>query len=216
MPLRVPPGRSGRPWLRHRLELAHRGAELLEHKRHALEREVRRTETLVRTAREEWESRAREAELWLNRAALLAGERQLRRAGAAAKAPPELRIQWRRSLAVHYPHLAEITFPPAPNLAALGGTSAIIYALQAHRRACEAALSYAAAKEASERFTEELRATVRRLRATEKRWIPLHEQALANLEVALDEIEREDAARTRWVVRRLAVAPNREYVDRGS
>ena len=36
MPLRVPPGRAGRPWLLHRLEVARAGADVLEEKRRAL------------------------------------------------------------------------------------------------------------------------------------------------------------------------------------
>ena len=47
-----------------------------------------------------------------------------------------------------------------------------------------------------------LRATTQRLRAIEHRWIPEHERALAALELALDEADREDTIRVRWVVRR--------------
>ena len=39
MRVRHPPGRAGRPWLAHRLEVARRGAELLEEKQRALLRE---------------------------------------------------------------------------------------------------------------------------------------------------------------------------------
>jgi len=36
MPLRVPPGRTGRPWLLHRLAVARSGADVLEEKRRTL------------------------------------------------------------------------------------------------------------------------------------------------------------------------------------
>jgi vacuolar-type H+-ATPase subunit D/Vma8 len=38
----------------------------------------------------------------------------------------------------------------------------------------------------------------RRLRAIEQRWIPEHEQALARLELTLDELEHEESGRVRW------------------
>ena len=41
-----------------------------------------------------------------------------------------------------------------------------------------------------------------RLRAVERRWIPEYETALAALELSLDESEREQGTRVRWVLRR--------------
>ena len=38
MALRIPPGRAGRPWLVAHIEIAARGAEVLEQKRQALQR----------------------------------------------------------------------------------------------------------------------------------------------------------------------------------
>jgi len=42
-------------------------------------------------------------------------------------------------------------------------------------------------------------ATTARQRALERRWVPLLSDALGRLETALDEQEREDAVRSRWL-----------------
>ncbi len=202
MPLRVPPGRAGRPWLAHRLEVAHRGAEVLDEKRQALLRLARRFVQLAAEAGDEWEQAAREAERWLARSLLLGGERALELAAFYSRGPARVHVGWRRSLGLVYPAEAEVSPGPAPDLSALGGSSALVYAAAAHRRALEAAARYGAARVAHERVAAELQATTRRLRAVERRWIPEHEAALAALELALDETEREDSARVRWVVRR--------------
>jgi V/A-type H+-transporting ATPase subunit D len=73
-------------------------------------------------------------------------------------------------------------------------------------RALEAAARHAAAACALRQVRTELRATIRRLRAVERRWIPEYETALAALELSLDEAEREQGARVRWVVRRRGTA----------
>ena len=203
VPLRVPPGRSGRPWLAHRLALARRGAEVLDQKRRVLLAEVQRSSELVRATRARWEEAQREATRWLSRAVLLGGERQLRLAAGYVTEAADVRIGWRHSMGVVFPGEADVRVPELPDLSALGMSAALLEAGASHRRAVEAALRYAAAQVAHRRLSEELRLTVRRLRATEKRWIPLHEQALATLELVLDEGEREDAARTRWAVGRL-------------
>ena len=76
MKVRHPPGRAGRPWLAHRLQVARRGAELLHEKQPRCSARPTGWGRSPR-ARRDWEQRAREAELWLARAAMLGGERQL-------------------------------------------------------------------------------------------------------------------------------------------
>jgi V/A-type H+/Na+-transporting ATPase subunit D len=84
MMVRHPPGRSGRPWLAHRLAVARRGAELLQEKQRALMRERARLAPLLGQARAEWERQARAAQEALTRAAMLGGERGLAAAGGGA------------------------------------------------------------------------------------------------------------------------------------
>ncbi len=211
--MRIPPGRSGRIWLTHRLELARRGAELLDQKRHVLLAELVTLDSLVVATRREWEDSAKEARRWLGRAALTGGERQLRLALERIDRPAELDLTWRSSMGVVYPNQVAARLPELPDIASLGGSSALALAAVAHHRAVHAALRNAAAEAGYRRISRELSATVRRLRAIERRWIPRYEEALAERQLALDEAEREDVVRTRWAVSRPSVG---EIVVAGS
>lgn len=202
MRIRRPPGRAGRVWLVRRLAVANRGRDVLEQKRIALARELERVEAQLGEARREWEGRSRTAEAWWQRAAVLAGERPLELARAAARDPAEVTVTWRNALGVVYPAEAKVSAPagePAP----AGGSSALALAAAAHRRALESAAELGAADLARERTERELRLTTQRLRALERRWIPEHERELRELQLSLDENDREDAARSRWTIRRL-------------
>lgn len=207
MRLRVPPGRPGRLWLRRRLAVAHRGHDVLEQKQHALRRQLERVEELREEARREWEARATDAERWWQRAALLAGERPLELACGAAHGRAEVDVAWRNALGVVYPSDALVSLPAAEAFPA-GGSAALAYAAEAHRRALEAAAGLGAAELAHDLTARELRTTTQRLRALERRWIPEHERVLREVELALDESDREEAARVRWVIRRHARVPD--------
>lgn len=198
MRLRTPPGRAGRPWLVHRLAVANRGARVLDDKRHALLRERARLAELVDETRQEWVEAVGDAEAWYRRALLISGQRALLLATFYVTRPAQVRMNWRRSLGTWLPSDPDVEIPSPPDLIAPGGSSALRYAASAYGRAVEAGARHAAARLAAERVEAELAATIRRLRALERRWIPAHEGALAALALALDETEREDALRTRW------------------
>jgi V/A-type H+-transporting ATPase subunit D len=202
MHLRTPPGRAGRPWLAQRLAIARRGADVLDQKRQGLLRERTRFATMFDEARVGWEQAARDAEEWLRRARLVAGQRSLDLATFYVPEPAELRLDWRRSLGVTFAADADVRLPLTPDHVAPGGGAALPAAAGAHGRAVEAAARYAAARSALERLDAELAATTRRLRALERRWIPAYAEALATLALELDEDERQDSIRARWFAKR--------------
>jgi len=202
MPLRPPSGRAGRPWLVRRLETARRGADVLDQKRRALLRLERQLDELAAATENEWNAAARAADTWLRRALVVGGAGAFELACFYSGGEPQLDISWRKTLGVVYPADADVTLPDAADISSIGGGAALAFAAAAHRRALEAAAHHAAAACALRRVRTELRATIRRLRAVERRWIPTYETALAALELALDESEREQGARVRWVLRR--------------
>jgi len=195
--IRHPPGRAGRPWLAHRLEVARRGAELLDDKHRALSSERRRLEPGLADARRAWERSAAEAERAFTRAAVLGGRRSL---ALARTDPAVVTVRWRTILGVTCPAEAELAGPGTPPPAELGGSAALLAAAEAHRRALEAALRLAVVASALGRIDVELRATALRRNAIQHRWIPAHEEAIAELGLALEELEREDGTRVRWVM----------------
>lgn len=196
MKVRHPPGRAGRPWLVHRLAVARRGAELLDSKQRALAAEQRRLAPLAAVAQGQWEAAARAAERSLARAAVMGGERQVDVARRSGGPGVEVTVRWQTVLGVTCPADAEIG--PLPDLPASGASAALLAAAHAHHTAVGAAVRAAVLAGALARVEADLRATALRRNAVERRWIPAHEAALAGLELALEELEREEGTRVRW------------------
>ena len=186
----VPPGRAGRLWLTRRLQVARRGADLLDRKLRILQAELGRfREAEARTAAE-WGRCCTDAERWLLRASMLGGERAVRL--AADGRPATVTIPYTVTMGVRHPASPVCDIPASVTW----DGPAMTRTRQAHAAALEAAVQHAAAAETL--------ATRYRLRAIEDRWIPRLEEALAEVTLALEEQELADAARLR-----LAVSPGR-------
>jgi len=201
MRLRIPPGRSGRLWLRNRLQAATKAAELLDHKRRELEVELRHVLGIAGRREESWRAAVKEAAGWLERVDLTGGDRSLPLVTQLIGGQAEVRVEWRHVMGVHYPVDYRLSFPPPARVAVLEGGAALVPAQAAYRRAVDAAVAHAVASTAVVRIRADIDRTVRRLRALELRAIPAQEAALAALELALDEKDREEAVAARWAVR---------------
>jgi V/A-type H+-transporting ATPase subunit D len=189
--LAVPPGRAGRLRLERRLQVALRGADLLDRKLRILQRELPGLRAAAARAARDWERCAADADRWLLRAALLGGQRAIRLGGDDA--PAELDVGYAVTVGVRHPAMCTCTFPPP-----LGWAGPTVGAARhAHQVALEAAARTAAASAALRILEAEAAATRLRLRAVKDRWIPLLEQARAEVALAIDEQERADGARLR-------------------
>jgi V/A-type H+/Na+-transporting ATPase subunit D len=194
----APPGRAGRLWLTRRLQVARRGADLLDRKLRILQAEIGRLRDAEARTAVEWDRCCADAERWLLRASMLGGQRAVRL--AADGQPATVTIPYTVTMGVRHPASPACVIPAAvtwdgPTLARTR---------QAHAAALEAAVRHAVAAEALRVIEAEALATRYRLRAIEDRWIPRLEQALAEVTLALEEQELADAARLR-----LAVSPQR-------
>ena len=198
MRLRIPPGRAGRLWLRDRLAAAGSAADLLDHKRRELESELTRIGRILSQRTKAWREAMTDAQRWLGRVDLTAGDRALRMAAALEPTRAEVDLEWRQIMGVHYPTDFRLDVPPAPTVASLDGGAALTVALAAYRAAAQAAVAHAVARTAHERIQAELDRTIRRLRALRLRAIPAHREALAALELQLDERDREEGVSARW------------------
>jgi V/A-type H+-transporting ATPase subunit D len=197
----APPGRAGRLWLQHRLATAERGAALLDHKLRILRTERERFALLERRTAARWESAHQEAAEWLLRAVILGGERSLRL--AASSTPAEVHVVWNQPMGVRYPAEATCALPDAPSDAPPSGTAALVEARERHRRALAAAVEHAAVRAAVRVLDAEERATRRRLRAIDERWVPRLREALRATQLKLDEDEHADGIRLRWAADRV-------------
>ncbi|MGZ4431228.1 MAG: V-type ATP synthase subunit D [Gaiellales bacterium] len=195
MPLRPPPGRAAHPWLMRRIAMAERGAEILTDKHLALLRRRQELQEATQNANRRWCEAAGEAEVWLARALVVSGARAVRLAAPMGAARVDL--EWANSLGVIHPSSVSVA-PPDDGGALNHAGSTVDRAAQAHRCAVAAAAEHAALTLAHRLLTDEISLTARRLRAVQRRWIPRYQAALAELDLSLDEQEREDQARTRW------------------
>lgn len=201
MRLRIPPGRAGRLWLRERLGSARNAANLLDHKRRELEGELHRMETILRHRTGSWEEAVATAQRWLHRVDIVNGGRALRIAAALQPGQAAVELEWGQVMGVRYPTDFTMTPPLAPDVVSLDGGAALAFALDAYRRAADAAVAHAVARMAHDRIRADLAQTVRRLRALELRTIPAHEEALRSLELRLDEKDREEMVGVRFASR---------------
>ncbi len=199
--LRHPPGRAGRMWLERRLAAAVKAADLLDRKRQALLSETQRMHLLSARARQEWERSMAETRAWAAKFALLAGEAQAAMLAVELGSRAEVDVRWQSIMGVAYPadvsvHLPERTSTP------LAGTAAYDQLEPSAQRSLRAALEHAAAARSYEVLSRELANTSRRSRLIEKRRAPDLRSALHGLELALEERDRDEGVRLRWVARR--------------
>ncbi|MBC9713894.1 V-type ATP synthase subunit D [Streptomyces sp. TRM66268-LWL] len=198
---RVPPGRAGRMRLRRSLDVALRGADLLDQKlrilrsRHA---ELLRTQE---SAQERWHRRLREAESWLLRGLLLDGEEALDTLDFTR--PAALAVVWTSTMGVRHPQSASCMTPERAPGALAPANSALVHAEAAYREAVRAAAEYAAAREAARAVGAEVLSTRQRVRALQRHWIPRLQTALVRADLTLEQGEHEDAVRRRWAARTL-------------
>jgi len=215
VPLRIPPGRAGRIWLVGRLETARRGAELLDRKRQALLRDQARVRTEATTARRDWQQSLAEAELWTARATMLDGSGRLELLARHVSTQATIELEWSNLMGAQLPSLREIAVAAPPPLSAFGASTATVIAADAWCQATRDAARHAVALRTETELSAELARATRRLRALQKRWIPQHEAALAHLDLALDESQREQAARVRWLTRQTdASSPSPSAADK--
>ncbi|MFD8307525.1 V-type ATP synthase subunit D [Streptomyces sp. NPDC059690] len=197
--LRTPPGRAGRMRLRHSLDVARRGADLLDQKLRILRA---RHETLLaaeETARDAWHERLREAETWLRRGLLLGGDEALE--APAPVHPAEIHIVRTSTMGVRHPEKAICALPQREPDTPAPANTALVHAESAYAEAVRAAADHAVARAAAREVGAEVLRTRQRVRALQRHWIPRLEDALARADTALEQSEHEDAVRRRWAAR---------------
>lgn len=210
---RVPPGRAGRLWLLARLAFARRSLDLLDRKHQLLIAELAGLGERRAEAERRWQQACAEAERWGLRANALGGDSDVTLAAASVAGQADVRVPWRNTMGVLHPGDPRCSFPELPGTEGAAGNGAIPPAADAYRAALEAAAVYAAADRSFLLLEAELRSTARRRRGVEHHRIPSLETSLHQLELRLEEIEREERVVGRWVRERYvprSVTPSSE------
>ena len=191
--VRVPAGRAGRLWLRHRIAVADRGASELERKGQLVSTEVRRGKEQVDRSRALWQSACGEAERWLARAGFVGGIDSLRQAWTT---PVEVDVRWTTTMGVRHPAGATIEPAGIPDIAM---SAAILQARLAFGAALRAAVDVATEESALATLEAALLTSRRRARVLRRHWLPRLQLELHDLELRLEQAEQEDQARLRRV-----------------
>lgn len=191
-----PVGRAARLRLRRRLAVARRGADMLEKKLGILTTLQAKLAAAEQETAGRWPTELARAEEWLLRSRVLGGER-MTEAAASDMAPAEVTFTWNTVMGLRYPSGAVCAAPTRSPTMLPPGTTALALAEPSYRDALRAAAEHAAAATAVRRVADEVRRTRRRVRALRRHWIPRLEEQLARCELALAQIELEEAVRRR-------------------
>ncbi|MBE1588926.1 vacuolar-type H+-ATPase subunit D/Vma8 [Nonomuraea angiospora] len=127
----------------------------------------------------------------------LGGRRAVRLAADGRLA--DVHVYWADAMGTSYPARVSCALPDLDAAAPLPITTALVPARHAYRAALRAGLEHAIAAEAARIMTAEVALTNRRIRALKDRLLPLLEEALAAVELSLDETERADIDRVRRI-----------------
>lgn len=204
----VPPGRAGRAWLRQRVAFAERSLELLDRKQALLRHELADLAARHEPARLAWARSCAQADRWGLRADA-SGVSDVRMAAAAVAGQAAVDVPWRNTMGVRHPVAPRCVPAVLPAVEAAAADAAVAPAADVYRQALSAAALYAALDRSLLVLTAELRATERRRRAIEHRRLPFLLDALARLELRLDELERDERVATRWSAQHREAPPAR-------
>ncbi|GAU69807.1 V-type ATP synthase subunit A [Streptomyces sp. NBRC 110611] len=199
---RIPPSRAGRLRLRRSLAVALRGADVLEQKLRILRMRHQLLLEAERACADRWHEQVKVAEAWLLSGLLLGGEQALA-AAVAGVGTAEIALDEATTMGVRYPSEALCVIPDRAPTSAAPRNTALVHAEAAYREAVRAAAEYAAARAAARIVGTELLRVRQRVRALRRHSIPRLEQALARIDLALEQGEHEDAVRRRWAARRV-------------
>jgi V/A-type H+-transporting ATPase subunit D len=182
-----------------RLAAACHAADLLHNKEQALQRERSRLEGHTDRTERDWARRCEQATTWLMRARALGASDELARLIEHGPDPASIDANWQSAMGIMYPGAVTCSPGTTPPLVS---TSALRPTVDAYRDALDAAATHASTPAALRRLDHELASTRRRRRAIGERLVPQLEQALHELDLHLDEQDREEALRVQLAVNR--------------
>lgn len=196
--------RASRLELRAKLDLARRAIDLLRNKEEALRREQARLEGHASRTEQEWTKRCHDATTWLLRSRALGASDEIAAMRDHSAEPATITIAWQSAMGVTYPGAVTCT-PGAPT--APTSTAALVPTATAYQDALIAGATHAAAATALQRLQDELSNTRKRRRAIEQRLQPELEGQLHQLDLDLDERDRDAAVRTQLATRHRGTSP---------
>ena len=207
--INIPPTRSNLLRMKKELQFAREGYEILDRKRVVL------TSELIRLAKD---AEALQQELWrllagayraLEQARLTMGQDQVEWASLAMSKTVDVRLRFRGVMGVPIPNI-ETTGGPLEMAYGLGDTPATLdEASAAFREVVNRIPRLSELITSVWRLAGELRKTQRRVKALQYIFIPQFEETVLFIKSALEEREREETFRLKWLKTRMTKAEAR-------
>jgi len=215
--INIPPTRSNLLRMKQELKFAHEGYEILDRKREVL------TTELIRMAHDAQEL---QDEVWklvaaayraLEQAKLTMGQEHVERAALAVHETVDVNLKFRGVMGVPIPVVEARGEPPETSYS-LGDTKATLdKASMTFRKVLERIPELSELVTSVWRLAAELRKTQRRVNALQHIFIPEYEDTVEFIKSALEEREREETFRLKWLKTKMTKAdkkkPKRDYAQ---
>lgn len=215
--INIPPTRSNLLRMKQELKFAHEGYEILDRKREVLTTELIRMAHDAQELQEEVWKLVAEAYRALEQAKLTMGHEQVERAALAVHETVEVDLKFRGVMGVPIP-LVEAKGKPPGTSYSLGDTKATLdKANTRFRKVLERVPVLSELVTSVWRLAGELRKTQRRVNALQHIFIPEYEETVEFIKSALEEREREETFRLKWLKTKMTKAdkkrPQRDYAQ---
>jgi V/A-type H+-transporting ATPase subunit D len=209
----VPPTRSNLIRLKHELEFARQGYEILDRKREALTSELIRLAHDAEVFQQELWKRMNEAYHALEKAQLLMGREQVEWAALAAPKSVDVHLRFRGIMGVALPLIESQVGIPKIRYS-LGDTSASLdEATATFQEVLKRIPELSRLVTTVFRLAKELQKTQRRVKALQNIFIPQYEDTIAYIISTLEEHEREEFFRLKLLKNRKSGTSNRSLKD---
>ena len=213
----IPPTRSNLLRMKQELNFAQEGYEILDRKREVLTTELIQMAHDAEVVQEEVWKLVAEAYRALAQAQLTMGEDHVERASLAINKTVDVNLKFRGVMGVPIPVINASGGPPETPYS-LGDTKATLdEASTAFRNVLKRIPELSELVTSVWRLAGELRKTLRRVNALQHIFIPDYEEKVEFIKSALEEREREETFRLKWLKTKMAKAdkkrPERDYAQ---
>jgi len=215
--INIPPTRSNLLRMKQELRFAKEGYEILDRKREVLTTELIQMAHDAQVVQEAVWKLVAEAYRALEQAQLTMGEDHVERASLAIHKTVDVNLKLRGVMGVPIPVIDASGAPPETPYS-LGDTKATLdEASAAFRNVLERVPELSELVTSVWRLAGELRKTLRRVNALQHIFIPEYEETVEFIKSALEEREREETFRLKWLKTKMAKAdkkrPDRDYAQ---
>lgn len=187
----IAPTKSNLISIKRSLEFTKEGHELLQQKRDVLMAELMSVMDAARTAQEKVDAALKDAFEALESAKLTMGENRIREISLGVNLDSRVRLSFQKLMGVRLP-LVQAEFMDNPPYYSPAETNFWIdEAIEKFKNVLNTLAEMARTRISLLRLAKEVRKTVRRVNALEKRYIPDYEESTKYIQDVLDEMDRE-------------------------